>query len=95
MPYVCDCTTAYTIIGSVLVLTVGGFFGYIVLDIIRDIRAENKRNAVSQGEDLTQYMFNFAAKAKLISKVDVSQYRLSDYVRKYNFRNKRMKYDED
>lgn len=94
MPYVCSCTTAYTIIGSVLALTAGAFIGYIIIDIIRETRAERRRHAISQGEDLAQYMFNFASKAKLMSKVDVSHYKLSDYVRKYNFRNKRMKYED-
>ena len=86
----CTCTTGFTIVGSILALTIGCFLGAFIVSIIREEIQERKKRAQEQGEDLTRYVMSFATRIKMMKTHDWSNHQLTNYTRKYNSRRKKM-----
>ena len=90
MLFDCNCSTGFTIIGSILALTIGCFIGAFLVSLIKEELRERKKKVQEQGEDLTRYVMNFAVRAKLLQQHDVSNHRLEAFTRKYNYRKRKM-----
>lgn len=88
----CNCTTGFTIIGSILAFTIGCFLGSFFVSILKEEYKERKKRAQEQGEDLTRYVLTFASRVQLIKQHDISNHRLEAFTRKYNFRKQKMKF---
>ena len=88
----CDCTTTYSIIGTIFFVCCSGLATAIIYDIVSEEIRCKRREAESQAQDHAYRMMQFMLKINLID--SQSTHTTNNYANRYNFRKRPIKHEK-